>query len=79
MASLLENARRNTVRIWAEGTPYDFKDHLKKRKYRWNSGDDGRPKAWHVEIDEQLQEAELKFLHEEIYRSKVYSCSRSSP
>src|SRR5712672_2280988 len=66
LACLLEHARRNTVRIWAEGTPYGFKDQLKKRKYRWNDGNDGRLKSWHVDIDEQLLEAELKYLHEEI-------------
>ena len=33
-AHLLECARRNTVRLWAEGAPYEFKDSLKKRPYR---------------------------------------------
>jgi DNA polymerase-3 subunit epsilon len=30
-ASLLDRARRNTVRIWAEGFPDDLKDELRKR------------------------------------------------
>ena len=46
LALLLENARRKTIRIWAEQSPFDLKDDLKKRGYRWSSGDDGRPKAW---------------------------------
>ena len=71
LASLLDRARRNTVRIWAEGAPYDLKDELKKRKYRWNDGSDGRPRSWHIEIDEDLLDAEMRFLRQEIYRRDV--------
>jgi DNA polymerase-3 subunit epsilon len=71
LASLLDRARRNTVRIWAEGAPYDLKDELKKRKYRWNDGSDGRPRSWHIEIDEDSLDAEMKFLRQEIYRRDV--------
>ena len=50
------------------GAPYDLKDVLKSRKYKWNDGSDGRPKSWHVDVDEELREKELKFLRSEIYR-----------
>jgi hypothetical protein len=52
LSLLLENARRKTIRIWAEQAPFDLKDELKKRGYRWSSGDEGRRKAWYVDIDE---------------------------
>ena len=55
------------VRIWAEGSPHDLKDDLGKRGYRWNDGSDGRPRSWHVEIDEGLLDAEMRFLRTEIY------------
>jgi DNA polymerase III subunit epsilon len=71
LGSLLDRARRNTVRIWAEGAPYDLKDELKKRKYRWNDGSDGRPRSWHIEIDEDSLDAEMRFLRQEIYRRDV--------
>jgi DNA polymerase III subunit epsilon len=71
LASLLARARRNTVRIWAEGAPHDLKDELKERKYRWNDGSDGRPRSWHIEIDEDSLDAEIKFLRQEIYRRDV--------
>ena len=45
LASLLDHARRNTVRIWAESSPYELKDELRKRGYRWNDGSDGRPRS----------------------------------
>ena len=71
LASLLDCARRNTVCIWAEGAPYDLKDKLKRKKYRWNDGSDGRPRSWHIEIEESLLEEEIRFLREEIYRRDV--------
>jgi DNA polymerase-3 subunit epsilon len=71
LASLLDRARRNTVRIWAENSPYDLKDNLKKRGYRWNDGSDGRPKSWHIEIDEALLDSEITYLRQEIYRQEV--------
>jgi DNA polymerase-3 subunit epsilon len=67
LASLLDHARRNTVRIWAESSPFDLKDDLRRRGYRWNDGSDGRPRSWHVEIDEGLLDAEMTYLRKEIY------------
>ncbi len=59
------------VRIWAEHSPFDLKDELKKRGYRWSSGDDGRPKAWYVDIDESLEADEIRYLCDHIYRRDV--------
>lgn len=52
LAQLLESARKPTIRIWAEQSPFDLREILKKRKYRWNDGSDGRPKAWYVDVPE---------------------------
>ena len=71
LASLLDHARRNTVRIWAESSPYELKDELRKRGYRWNDGSDGRPRSWHIEIDEGLLDAEMSYLRNEIYCRSV--------
>lgn len=68
---LLENARKRTVRIWAEQSPFDLKDELKKRGYRWSSGDDGRPKAWYVDVDEDGEHNDLRFLRDHIYQREV--------
>jgi DNA polymerase-3 subunit epsilon len=56
------------VRIFAEHSPFDMKDHLKARGYRWADGSDGRPKAWWIEIGEDDVTAELQYLRSEIYR-----------
>jgi DNA polymerase III subunit epsilon len=68
---LLASARKALVRIWAESSPFDMKDMLKARGYRWNDGTDGRPKAWWVEVDEEAFEAEFAFLRREVYRREV--------
>ncbi|MCZ4071563.1 3'-5' exonuclease [Agrobacterium sp. LMR679] len=67
-AELHEASRRSRVRLYAENSPFDMKDHLKKRGYRWSDGSDGRPKSWWVELPEEKLEEELHFLRTEIYR-----------
>lgn len=69
LLQLLTKARRQTCRIWAENSPFDFKDHLKRRGYYWNDGNDGRPKSWYRDVDEGNLEAELAWLRCEIYQS----------
>lgn len=67
-AELLQSSARCRMRIFAENAPFDMKDHLKARGYRWSDGSDGRPKAWWIEIDEDLYDDELRYLRSEIYR-----------
>jgi DNA polymerase-3 subunit epsilon len=71
LALLLENARRKTIRIWAEQAPFDLKGQLKKRGYRWSPGNEGRPKAWYVDIDEEKRDGEIAFLRKFIYLRDV--------
>jgi len=65
---LLANSKKALVRIWAENSPFDMKDRLKSRHYRWSDGSNGQPKAWWVEVGEQDLAEELRFLRQEIYR-----------
>ncbi len=67
-AELLQSSMRSRVRIFAENSPFDMKDQLKTRGYRWSDGSDGRPKAWWVEVDEDLYDEELRYLRTDIYR-----------
>ena len=71
LAALLHQARRKTVRIWAEYAPFELKDELKKRRYRWSDGSDGRPKAWYVDVDEADEGNEIAYLCKEIYCREV--------
>lgn len=71
LATLLNRARRKSFRIWAENAPFDLKDVLKKRGYRWSDGSDGSPRAWHIEVDETERDAELDYLRREIYQRDI--------
>lgn len=64
---LLESARQTNIRLWAEGSPFDKKDDLKKRSYRWSAGENGKRKAWYKDILEDELEAEIQYLNENIY------------
>jgi DNA polymerase III subunit epsilon len=65
---VLENARAVTWRIWANQAPYDLKDHLKARGYKWNAGDNGTQRAWYIDVSQEQRDPEIEFLHSEIYR-----------
>jgi len=67
LAQMLEAARKPTWRIWAERSPFDFKDKLKDRGYRWNGEEALAPKAWYIDVAEADREAELDYLSQEIY------------
>lgn len=71
MSKLLTAARQDTKRIWAVNAPYDFKDILKARGYRWNDGNDGRPKSWYLDVTHDAYEAECSFLASEIYQTEI--------
>lgn len=64
---LLESARKRSARIWALGAPFESKDLLKGRGYRWSGGEEGRPKAWHTEVAFDEQEAEFAWLRQQVY------------
>jgi DNA polymerase III subunit epsilon len=71
LATLLETARQKTLRVWAEQSPFDLKDRLKRRGYRWSDGSDGRPRSWYIDVREAALEAEIAFLKNEIYLRDV--------
>ncbi|MGE0148019.1 MAG: 3'-5' exonuclease [Parvibaculaceae bacterium] len=61
LAVLLEAARQPTYRVWAENWPFEQKNALKKRGYRW-SGDTGcPPRCWYRDLSQPDVEAERLF------------------
>jgi DNA polymerase-3 subunit epsilon len=71
LARLLENARKPTWRIWAENAPFDLRNVLKARGYRWNPDGTPFPKAWFIDVSDDEREAELTFLQREIYQREI--------
>jgi DNA polymerase-3 subunit epsilon len=66
-SELLVASRRDQIRLWAEHSPFDKKDILKARGYRWSSGEDQQPKAWWTEVPADLLDLELEYLATDIY------------
>lgn len=71
MSQLLDRARRPSWRIWAENSPFDLKDTLKARGYRWNGDSNSSPRAWYIDVEDQAREAELAYLRGEIYKRGI--------
>lgn len=70
LAQLLESARRVSYQVWAIDTPRGTNDALKSRGYRFNYGDDGRPKGWCREVLPAERNAEREWLEAAIYAGK---------
>ena len=71
LQTLLEEARQPTCRVWADGSPFDLKDTLKARGYRWNDGTDGNPRSWYRDVGEGDLDEELSYLRKEIFQRDV--------
>jgi DNA polymerase-3 subunit epsilon len=67
-AALLDNARATTIRIYAAGAPFEAKDQLKARAYRWSDGSGGGQRAWWKDVRESEHEPELAWLRANVYR-----------
>lgn len=65
---LLENAFDPTYRIKAVRTPYESKNILKARRYRWDDGSKNQMKCWYKDVPEAEVASELAWLRLEIYR-----------
>ncbi len=71
LSHLLEAAGQRLAHLWAVDAPYAAKDLLKGRRYRWNNGEDGRPKAWHREVAEAECAAEEEWLSSRVYAGRT--------
>lgn len=68
LSQLLASARGNSFRFWAEDAPFETKDLLKARGFRWNGEANGQPRAWWKDVFEADVEREKAFLQSEVYR-----------
>lgn len=64
---LLQRAHEVTSRIFAVSAPFEKKDILKERGYRWSDGTQGGSKAWWRDVPAEEEPAELAYLAREIY------------
>ena len=61
---LLASARQKTVIVRALGAPFEVKDTLKERGYRWHNGGNGVERHWWTTVPESNLEVERDFLNE---------------
>ena len=77
MAQLLDKARAPSWRIWASHAPFEMKDVLRNRGYRWNADGVGATKAWTIEVPDARKDEECRFLQDEIYgRPQPVNCRK---
>lgn len=68
MQALLQNARQAEIKVSALGSPFDSKDALKGRSYRWN----GDKKVWAKSIPQKTLDDEVSWLAEAVYGGKGF-------
>jgi len=66
-AELWVNSQKTKVRVYAEHSPYEMKDRLRAKGYRWSDGENAAPRAWWIDVEEEHLGDELQFLRTEIY------------
>lgn len=67
LARLLAAARQPGFRLQATAAPFDAKDLLKARGYRWNA----EQKVWHARLDDEAQlQAECEWLKATVYGNR---------
>ena len=65
---LLDKARSPDIKVWAINAPFDNKDKLKERAYRW----DGERKTWHKTIASEDLAQEVDWLRIEVYENRPF-------
>jgi DNA polymerase-3 subunit epsilon len=70
LATLIAASRQPAYRLSATGAPFEAKDRLKARRYRWNS----EQRVWQTRVGgEAALEAELDWLREQVYGARQAS------
>lgn len=68
LAHIIEASRTPTFRLLATGAPFESKDLLKARAYRWNA----EQKVWHTRLGDEVQlAAEFEWLKATVYGSRL--------
>ena len=66
--TLLDKVSATDVKLWALSAPFENKDKLKNRGYRW----DAERKTWHKIISNDDLEKETDWLREEVYENRPF-------
>jgi len=64
---LISNALAIRFKIYATDSPYDSKELLKARGYRWSMNQNDKYRAWSIELTEDKVAEEINYLRSNIY------------
>lgn len=67
LADLRENALITSIQLWAVNSPFDSKDALKARGYRWSS----ELRSWHTTLSEEQLDEEKDWLARNVYAKEL--------
>lgn len=65
---LKQNVKKKETLIIAQNAPFDKKDLLKQKSYRWSDGQGKLPKAWWITLSNEQLDEELEWLDSAIYK-----------
>ena len=71
LKQLLTNSGAVRFKLWATNSPYDSKDLLKARGYRWSMNQNDKHRAWFIEVIEDKVAEEINYLRSEIYGGSI--------
>jgi DNA polymerase-3 subunit epsilon len=71
LKELLANAVAPRFKLWATNAPYESKDLLKARGYRWSMNQNDKYRAWSIEVIEDKVAEEIDYLRSEIYDGSI--------
>lgn len=71
LSGLIVSAMETRRRVWADRAPFERKDLLKARGYRWFPGSSTAPKAWWRDVAEDEYRDEVLYLRQAVYGSPV--------
>ena len=67
LKQLLNNALAVRFKLYATNSPYESKDLLKARGYRWSMNQNDKHRAWSIELTEDKVAEEINYLRSNIY------------
>lgn len=71
LSALLGAFKQPSHRIWAVNSPFETKDKLKARGYRWSAGDrPGQEKAWYIDVPAESLLEEFAWLKADVFRGR---------
>ena len=71
LKKLLANSSTLRFKLYATNSPYDSKDLLKARGYRWGINQNDKNRAWSIELTEDKVAEEINYLRSEIYYGSI--------